>query len=125
VAALFALVVSMALPPKDVFINIDAARMVDKHTLEVSFKWASCADPKSIRAGWSGASQDKDGWDIRFSLLVLPSACSGALEKQTRQVDLRTIVRQEMTHGKIRINDESLYGHMKTLPALTVSFDLR
>src|SRR5262245_29443748 len=115
----------MALPPKDVFINIHAARMVDKHTLEVSFDWAGCADPKSIRADWSGASQDKDGWDIRFSLLVLPSACNGPVEKQTRQVDLRTILRQEMTHGKLRINDESLYGYMKKLPALTVSFDLR
>ena len=124
-AALFALVISMALPPKDVFINIDAARMVDKHTMEVSFSWAGCADPKSIRAGWSGASQDKDGWDIRFSLLVLPSACTGPVEKQTRQVDLRAILRQEMTYGKLRINDESLYGSSKKLPALTVSFDLR
>ena len=77
--------------------------MVDQHTMEVSFSWAGCADPKSIRADWAGASQDKDGWDIGFSLRVLPSACSGPVEKQSRRVDLRTILRQEMTHGKLRI----------------------
>jgi hypothetical protein len=130
VAILLALVLSMAIPPPDVFINIEKARMVDKHTLEVTFDWPRCADPKSIRADWFGCSQEKTGWDIRFSLQEMRSdhgvaACTGPVEKQTRKIDLRTILRQEMDHGVLQINDASLYGYMKKLPTLTVKFDLR
>ena len=118
----------MAIPPPDVFINVQTARLVDGHTLEVTFDWPRCADARAIAAGWSGASREKDGgWDIRFSLLEkrrqhgVPT-CTGPVEKQTLRVDLRTLLPKEMTHGRLRLNDESLYGYMKKLPELVVPF---
>jgi hypothetical protein len=118
----------MAIPPPERFINVSEARMVDAHTLEVVFQWPRCPDPAFVSADWAGASEDKDGWDVRFALQEARGhhdGCSGPVEKQTRRFDLRTILRKDQTHGKLRINDESLYGYMKKLPALTVPFDLR
>jgi hypothetical protein len=128
---LIALVIAMALPPASVFINIESARLADKQTLEVGFEWPRCASPADIKADWAGASQSADGaWSVRFSLQEQRTrpgvaACTGPTEKQSRRVDLRTLLRPDMTHGVLLINDESLYGWMKKLPALTVAFDRR
>ncbi len=105
--------------------------MVDQHTLEVSFEWPRCADPTFITADWMGASEEprtEDGWAIRFALVEARGkhgACDGPSEKQTRRFDLRTLLRKDMTHGRLQINDASLYGYMKKLPAFDVKFDLR
>jgi hypothetical protein len=126
--ALLALVIAMAIPPPERFINVEKARIVDQHFIEVSFDWPRCADPAYIAADWAGATQEKDGWDVRFALEEARGhhdACTGPSEKQTRRFDLRQVLRKDMTHGKLRINDESLYGYMKKLPSFTVDFDLR
>lgn len=105
--------------------------MRDRHTVEVTFEWPRCADPASIQAGWEGASQRKDGsWVVDFSLQELRRAhgipaCTGPVERQSRRVDLHTLLRPEMRFGKLRMNAERLYGFQKKLPERVVAFDLR
>jgi hypothetical protein len=118
----------MAIPPEERFVNVVSAKMIDKHTIEVVFDWPRCADPAFIAADWMGASEEKEGWEIRFALVEARGkhgACNGPVEKQTRRFDLHAVLRKDMTHGKLQINDESLYGYMKKLPAFDVKFDLR
>jgi hypothetical protein len=128
--ALLALALLM-LPPPHAFINVQSARLVDKHTLEIAFEWPRCADEKSIRADWAGAAQAPDGsWDVRFSLQERRShpnvpTCAGPTEKQVRRIDLTTLLGKDMTHGRLQVNDPSLYGVTQKLPAIVVAFDLR
>lgn len=121
----------MAIPPPHVFVNIESARMLDAHTLEIRFEWPRCPSPSALRTDWFGASQSADGgWLVRFSLQELrptrgTPTCTGPVEKQLRQVDLRSLLRKDMAYGALQMNDEGLYGYMKKLPAFDVPFDLR
>ena len=121
----------MAIPPPSVFINIESAKLVDKQTLEVGFEWPRCTSPSDIKADWMGASQAADGsWNVRFSLQEMRArpgvaTCTGPVEKQSLRIDLRSLLRADMTHGVLVMNDPSLYGWMKKLPALNVAFDRR
>jgi hypothetical protein len=115
-----------AIPPADVFINVSAARMKGPHTLELTFLHPECARRESLGTEIYLAGKPNE---YRFGLLERRTeegqpTCTGKVVRQRLSVDLRALIDDAaVTRGVVHLNEESLYGYMKSLPTLSVAFD--
>jgi hypothetical protein len=122
----------MAIPPPDVFINVDSARMIDWRTAEVTFTHPACADPDAIRIGvfgWGAPDAATQWYGVRLGVQEMRHqygvpACTGPVTTQTRRIDLRALIPdQDVQRGEVSFNEDSLYGYMKQLPMIKLEFD--